>query len=591
VPIFGSNFIEQIRASTDIVDLVTQYVPLKKAGKSFKGLCPFHSEKTPSFNVSPEREIFHCFGCGQGGDAFKFLMLYDKMSFPEAVTQLAARAGISIPNQRKAGPENQERTLLLKLHDEAARFFQDQLMKNPRALSYLEGRGLSRETIEKAGFGYAADAWSSLLEHLTRKGAKPEMVARAGLAIPRREDRGFYDRFRDRVIIPIRNESGRVVAFGGRLLGPGEPKYLNSPESPLYNKSRVLYGFDRAKTAIRQSGIAILMEGYLDCIQAYQAGVANAVACCGTSLTSGQARLIRRYTDRIVVNFDPDAAGEAAAARSIDVLIEEGFQVSVLSLPPGQDPDLFIRKEGGEAYRQRLDGAHSFMDYLIERSAKKSDVASPRGKVDFLNGVLPTLARIPSQVERVGYVSRLAELAEISDATVVEELRRQVLARAHRVSFADRNAQNANNMGSAESVKPAERDLIRWLLQSPEDAPALLDEVGEDDLSELATASILRAMKQVVASEGLSTERVLDRLNAEAERNMLTRIALEPSPLGPRQSPRDCLNRLREQRWRRQLSRLRAKLAQGVDDDNIITAEIQSLARRIESSGRMETLI
>jgi DNA primase len=265
------------------------------------------------------------------------------------------------------------------------------------------------------------------------------------------------------------------------------------------------------------------------------------------------------------------------------VLIEEGFQVSVLSLPPGQDPDLFIRKEGGEAYRQRLDGAHSFMDYLIERSAKKSDVASPRGKVDFLNGVLPTLARIPSQVERVGYVSRLAELAEISDATVVEELRRQVLARARRVSFADRNAQNP------ESVKPAERDLIRWLLQSPEDAPALLDEVGEEDLSELATASILRAMKQVVASESLSTERVLDRLNTEAERNMLTRIALEPSPLGPRQSPRDCLNRLREQRWRRQLSRLRAKLAQGVDDDNI-TAEIQSLARRIESSGRMETL-
>ncbi len=589
MPIFGSNFIEQVRASTDIVDLVSQYVPLKKAGKSFKGLCPFHSEKTPSFNVSPEREIFHCFGCGQGGDAFKFLMLYDKMSFPEAVAQLASQAGISVPSQREAGPENPERSLLLKLHDEAARFFQDGLMKSPSALSYLEGRGLSRETIEKAGLGYAPDAWSSLLEHLTRKGAKPDMVARAGLAAPRREGRGFYDRFRHRVIIPIRNESGRVVAFGGRLLGPGEPKYLNSPESPIYNKSRVLYGFESAKTAIRQLGSAILMEGYLDCIQAYQAGVANAVACCGTSLTSGHARLLRRYTECIIVNFDPDAAGEAAAARSIDVLIEEGFQVSVLSLPTGQDPDVFIRKEGGAAYRQRVDGARSFMDYLIELSAKKSDVATPRGKVDFLNGVLPTLARIPNQVERVGYVSRLAERAEISDATVVEELRRQVLARAHRVSFADRNAQNPVGLGAAESVKPAERDFIRWLLQSPEDAAALLDELEEEDLSELVTASILRVMKKMVASESLSTERVLDRLNAEAERNMLTRIALEPSPLGPRQSPRDCMNRLREQRWRRQLSRLRAKLAQGADDDNI-TAEIQSLARRIENSGRMETL-
>jgi len=579
MPMFPTSFIEQVRTSTDILDLVVQYVPLKRAGKSFKGLCPFHAEKTPSFNVSPEREIFHCFGCGQGGDAFKFLMLYEKMSFTEAVTHLAERAGISLP-QRSAAPEDRERGLLLKLHDEAARLFQDLLKKNPRALAYLEGRGLTREMIERAGFGYAPDSWSTLLDHLTRKGAKPETIARAGLAIPRRQGGGHYDRFRDRVVIPIRNESGKIVAFGGRLLGPGEPKYLNSPESPIYNKSRILYGFEIAKTAIRQSDFAILMEGYLDCIQAYQAGINQAVACCGTSLTATHARLLRRYTDRVVVNFDPDEAGEAAAARSIDLLIEEGFQVSVLSLPTGKDPDTFIREEGGDSYRQKLEGARSFVDYLIERSAQRVDISTPRGKVEFLNGVLPTLARIPNQVERVGYVSRLAERAEISDAAVVEELRRQVLARAHRVNMTP---------PPPDSVKPAERDLIRWLLHSPDDAPALLSDVGEEDLKELATAPILKAMKEVLVSEGISTERVLDRLTGEAERNLLTRIALEPAPLGPRQSPRDCLNRLREQRWRRQLSRLRAKLAQGMDDDNV-TAEIQSLARRIESSGRMESL-
>jgi DNA primase len=261
-------------------------------------------------------------------------------------------------------------------------------------------------------------------------------------------------------------------------------------------------------------------------------------------------------------------------------LIEEGFQVSVLSLPPGKDPDRFIREEGGARYRERLEGARSFVDYLIDRSARSADITTPRGKVDFLNGVLPTLARIPNQVERVGYVSRLAERAEISDAAVVEELRRQVLARAHRVDMTP---------PPPDPVKPAERDLIRWLLHSPDDAPALLEDVDEEDLEGLATAPIFKAMKEVLASERLSTERVLDRLAGEAERNLLTRIALEPAPLGPRQSPRDCLNRLREQRWRRQLSRLRAKLAQGSDDDSL-TAEIQSLARRIESSGRMESL-
>jgi len=577
MPVLPTSFIEQVRTSTDILDLVGQYVPLKRAGKNFKGLCPFHAEKTPSFNVSPDREIFHCFGCGQGGDAFKFLMLYEKMSFTEAVGHLAARAGLSMP-QRAAGPEDRERSLFLKLYEEAARLFQNLLKKNPRALAYLEGRGLTREMIDQAGFGYAPDSWSTLLDHLTRKGAKPDAIARSGLALPRRQGGGHYDRFRNRVVIPIRNESGKIVAFGGRLLGPGEPKYLNSPESPIYNKSRILYGFEIAKTAIRKSGFAILMEGYLDCIQAYQAGIHEAVACCGTSLTTTHARLLRRYTERVVVNFDPDAAGEAAAARSIDLLIEEGFQVSVLSLPDGKDPDQFIREEGGDSYRQRLEAARSFVDYLIERSAGKTDVTTPRGKVDFLNGVLPTLARIPNQVERVGYVSRLAERAEISDAAVVEELRRQVMARAQRVQMTS---------PAPESVRPAERDLVRWLLQSPEDAPGVLDDVEEEDLEGLATAPILKAMKEVLASDALSTDRVLHRLAGEAEKNLLTRIALEPAPLGPRQSPRDCLNRLREQRWRRQLSRLRAKLAQGIDDDNL-TAEIQSLARRIESSGRME---
>ncbi|MFQ5792174.1 MAG: DNA primase, partial [Acidobacteriota bacterium] len=391
-----ADFIEQVRQSTDIVGVVSKYVPLKRAGASFKALCPFHKEKTPSFNVSPDRQIFHCFGCGQGGDAFKFLMLYEKMSFTEAVSHLADSAGLAMPTtgRQGRGQTRDDRSLLLRLHEEAARFFQSQLTKHPggrRALAYLRERGLTTKTVEDMGFGYAPDSWTALLEHLTRRGAKPEQLAHAGLVVPRREGGGYYDRFRSRIIIPIRSESGKVVAFGGRILGPGEPKYLNSPESAIYAKSRTLYGLHRAKDPIRSAGYAILMEGYLDCIQAYQVGIGNAVACCGTSLTSGHASLLRRYTDRAVVNFDPDQAGEAATRRSIDLLIEEGFEVKVLHLPGGEDPDSFIRNRGADAYREGLADATPFVDYLMCTAAARYDVGSPRGKAEFLNEVLPTL--------------------------------------------------------------------------------------------------------------------------------------------------------------------------------------------------------
>jgi DNA primase len=583
MPQIPASFIDQVRTSTDLVDVVSQYVPLKPAGKNFKGLCPFHKEKTPSFNVSRERQIFHCFGCGEGGDVFKFLMLYEKMSFTEAVRHLAARAGLPMPAAERSGPERDDRSLLLKLHEAAARFYRYQLLEQAggrKALAYLKKRGLTQKTIEERDLGYAPDRWSSLLEYLSRKGAKPEDVARAGLAVPRKDGRGFYDRFRNRVMIPIRNESGKIVAFGARLLGSGEPKYLNSSESIIYRKSYTLFDFDLAKEAIRKNGYVILMEGYFDCIQAREAGIETAVASCGTSLTAGHARLVRRYTERVVVNFDPDAAGEAATRRSIDLLIEEGFQVTVVALPEGEDPDSYIRNHGRDAYRERIENASPFIEYLIDRAAARHPVTTPRGKADFLNEVLPTLALIPNHVERVAHVSRLAERAEITDAAVVEELRRKVMQRSREVKL---------EPDKGDSLRPAERDLVRWLLHSPTDATELLSEIDEEDLSDLLTAPILKAMKEVASSAELSTENVMEKLSAEQDRNLMTRIALEPSPLGPRQSPRDCLNRLREQRWRRQLSRLRTRLAQGLEDE-AITAEIQTLARRIETLGRMEKL-
>ena len=365
-----SSFIDQVRSATEILDVVSQYVPLKPAGKNHKGLCPFHKEKTPSFNVSPERQIFHCFGCGEGGDVFKFLMLYDKMSFVEAVEHLANRAGITVPASKRSREERDDRSLFLKLHEESNRFYRHQLLERQsgqRALEYLLKRGLSRKTIEEREFGFAPENWSSLLEHLTRKGHKPDEIARSGLAVPRRDGRGYYDRFRGRVMIPIRSESGKIVAFGARLLDKGEPKYLNSSESVIYRKSYTLFDFDRAKEVVRKEGFAILMEGYFDCIQAQQAGVGNAVACCGTSLTSGHARLLKRYSDRVVVNFDPDAAGQNATRRSIDLLLEEGFQVSVLTLQPGEDHDLTGRDATQEGPVPRKNAACATDDGVSPR--------------------------------------------------------------------------------------------------------------------------------------------------------------------------------------------------------------------------------
>jgi DNA primase len=583
MPSIPQDFIDQVRSSTDIVSVVSQYVPLKPSGSSFKGLCPFHSEKTPSFHVNPERQIFHCFGCNQGGDAFKFLMLYEKLSFVESVSQLAARAGLSVPTTSGARKEDDERSLLVRLHEEAAKYYQSQLTATPQgspAMSYLSRRGLSKETIADYGLGYAPDAWSGLLDHLTRKGARPEHVERAGLAIPRKSGQGYYDRFRGRVMIPIRGESSKIVAFGGRILGSGEPKYLNSPESPIYSKSGVLYGFHRAKEAIRKEGFVILMEGYMDCLQAYQAGLGQAVACCGTSLTRGHSRLLRRYADRVVVNFDPDEAGERATRRSIDLLLEEGFDVRVLTLPGGLDPDRFLLEKGADRYRELLDGARSFVEFLIGEARKRYDVSDPRGKAAFLNDVLPVIGKIPNRVERVGYIGPLAEHAGITDLTVLTELRRHVETQAHRFQIPTRDQ---------PVLKLAERELIRWIMTTPEQC-GLLDEIEEEDLEDLFTAPILRAMKEVAASGPLAAERLMDRLPSDEVRNQLTRILMEPSPLGPRQSPRDCLDGLRRERWQRQLSRLRARLAarlaDGADDgsegDRLI-AEINSLARRIET--------
>src|ERR1700686_146456 len=347
---------ERVKQQADIVRVVSEYVRLKKTGKDFSGLCPFHQEKTPSFTVSPIKQIFYCFGCGKGGDVYNFVMDMEKCEFPEAVKLVAEKCGIAIPRQKERSPEerkeNQQRSVLVEMHREAQAFFAKQLegtQEGKAARAYLEDRGLDKEAIAQFGIGYAPSGGDALLRHLKHK-YNEKLLVESGLVSRDQSAGRLFDRFRRRITFPISNESGKIVAFGARELGDEMPKYLNSPETPIYSKSNVLYHMDRAKEALRRQDFAILVEGYMDAIAVARAGISNVVASCGTSLAEPQIKLLGRFTRRVIVNYDPDVAGQKATEPSIAILLEQDFGVQVSPLPGKADPDKFIREQGAQAY-------------------------------------------------------------------------------------------------------------------------------------------------------------------------------------------------------------------------------------------------
>src|SRR3984893_9625169 len=371
----AGSFADRVKEQAEIVRVVGEYVRLKKSGQIFTGLCPFHSEKTPSFAVHPVKQIYHCFGCGAGGDVFKFVMEMDKITFPESVRAVAEKCGIAIPRAKERTPEerqqNQQRTSLVELHCEAAAFFVQQsntTQEGRAAKAYLVDRGLDSEAMARFGIGFAPSGGEALLRVMKQK--HPEKALEVSGLFSRDQSGRLYDRFRRRVMFPIANESGKIVAFGGRALGDDLPKYLNSPETPVYSKSNVLYHLDRAKESLRQRDFAVLVEGYMDAIAVALAGISNVVASCGTSLAEPQVKLLNRFTRRIIVNYHPDAAGQAAPQRSLSLLLEQGAEVRVLALPGGRDPDSFIRAQGAAAYTKLLNEAPPYVDYLISRASK-----------------------------------------------------------------------------------------------------------------------------------------------------------------------------------------------------------------------------
>jgi len=540
------DLVAAVRNAGDIVRLVSDYVPLKPAGSRLKGLCPFHHEKTPSFSVDPQMQLFYCFGCQAGGDAFKFVMLYEKVEFPESVEFLARRWGVPLP-KTSYRPEDDARARILLMNEAAASFFREQ-RSDPSlgklARDYIAKRGVSDAVAERFGVGYAPESWDALLSVLGARGFKPPELQTAGLAVPRKDGSGQYDRFRHRVIFPIREVSGRVVAFGGRSLGDSEPKYLNSPETPAYVKGEHLYGLDVARDAIRREGFAILVEGYLDLIALHQAGFENAVASLGTALTPSQVKLLARYSERVVVSYDGDTAGSNAAAKSLDLFLERGFDVRVAEMPQGRDPDDFVRDEGAAAYDAVVRQAPSYLDFLVQRELRGRDLTRPEEKVATINAILPKLARLESTVERAAWAGRLADALRIDDDLVMQELRGALRAAKPGIR---------HRVGAAESALDVEARLVRLVMGSHEARRRAREVLEPSDLAGTRVGTLVATILDL-DREGLPVDGplVVDALTDEADRDLLTRIAFRDEPPGGADEVDGCLVTLRNTRLKKE---------------------------------------
>jgi len=556
MPLFPPGFVDDLKSHLDIVQVVGERVPLRKAGgASWKGLCPFHGEKTPSFNVHADKQFFHCFGCGASGDVIEFVKRSDSLTFPDAVRQLAGRAGMTVPEAEdgRADAESaRDREALLKVHEVAAAWFKAQLQApiGRNALRVIHDRGMTAETSELLGFGYAPNR--GLSAHLLKSGFAEPVLIKSGL-VYKRDDGQLRDRFRNRLMIPIYRETGAVIAFGGRALDEGEvAKYLNSPETAIYTKGRTLYGLNWAKQAITRQKYAVLVEGYFDWAQAYQAGIQNVVASSGTALTITQVRLLHRYAAKVVLSFDPDAAGQKAAAQSSELFVAEGFQVNVAMLPAGDDPDNYIRKHGAAAYQEQLRNSRQYLEYLLDRSAAVEDLSTDEGRRSFLGKMLAVAARIPDAAQRDQFADRLSHKARITEEVVRAEIRKAAVQRQTDVEQVERR------VPALGQIKVAERGLIWGVLRDPGTAMRALADLQPDDLQGLATASILAQARSLQGWEPTAIPgALLERLN-QGEAALVQGIAADgkaPAEVF------DCVSTLRKQRYDRE----RAQIQQEID--------------------------
>jgi DNA primase len=490
------DFKDQVKTQVDIVKTIGEYVRLKRLGATgrYVGLCPFHQEKTPSFSVNQTRQFYKCFGCGKGGDVFRFLEEIEGVTFFEALKQVAERNGIAMPKRTEhSDAESKLRTALLEIHEIAADFFQAAL-RGPQgsdARAYLQRRAVSEEMISVFGLGYTEPGGQALVRRLGQERFTPEQLDASAL-VRRRDDGSLYDSFRGRLMFPIHNESGKVIAFGGRAMrDEDQPKYLNSSETPIYRKSSVLYNLHRARNELRRSGRAVLVEGYMDVIGVYAAGIKEVVASCGTGLTAGQVRRIHAHADNVVVNFDPDSAGERAAESAIQLFLDEGMHVRVLTLDGGLDPDEYAKQNGAETYRKKLDEAPSYFHWLADRARTKFDMRSSDGRMDAFKFLLESVKKVGDKLERAAIASDLAGYLGVEPGLVLDQFKR---------AAAERRAPAPAVAESGPAIPALERMLVQALMSSEEARAEALPRLTEAAIAGFTTREIVGALRNLHAA-------------------------------------------------------------------------------------------
>ncbi|MTI81446.1 MAG: DNA primase [Firmicutes bacterium] len=591
--------VEEVLQKTDIVQLISEYILLKKRGKNYFGICPFHQEDTPSFSVTSDKQIFYCFGCNVGGNAFKFIMLKEGLSFPEAVQHLAKMAGVHIPEGDKYNQrEQQKKQRPYKILAATADFFHQNLLyhKGAVAKNYLQQRGITDEITKNFLIGYAPVGWDNLLKFLTSKGCKETELEQLGLIIKNSKGTSYYDRFRNRVILPICDAAGRVVGFGGRALDDSKPKYLNTPETPLFNKRHLLYGLHLARGAIRDNGYALVMEGYMDVVAAHQFGINNSVASLGTSLTRDQVKLLMRYTDEIIIAYDSDAAGVNAAIRGLDLIQQMGCRVKILQVPYGKDPDEYLREHGLEQWQQLIKSAYDLIDYKLKVAMADNIPTTAAEKRSVLQQILPNLANIKNPVEQEENIKNAASNLNLSWESVSGELKNYFAKKDKNISKqgkkwtnTDKLTKPSHNISLTNTHHQAEFLLLGLILSDFD----LFSIVKKQITAEHFQNNQLKNIFSLLIEDGTGTlarkpSQLMQNLD-ENSQHMLGRLLSVEMPQGSKQvAVEDCIKNMKSQASKSRQEELlyHLKIAEQAGNKEQVTEllqELQQLQRTINT--------